>query len=286
MLNVPIGASTYLWAFPFGDARLDLAAHVAYLGFDVLEIAIDDPALVTSEAVKTAIRDAGLAVSVCGSFDDQRDVSHEDREMRRKGIDYLRTCIDIAEAVGSPHVAGPMYSAEGKARLLSEQARGQQWSWAVESLRHAADYAVERGIRLAIEPLNRFETDFLNTVEAGLCLCDRIDRANVGLLLDTFHMNIEEKSVGDAIRRCGDRVFHFHACENDRGTPGTGEVAWHAVFPALVDIGYAGQVVIESFTPESAELADGARMWRPLAGSSDELAIEGLAFLREHLGSK
>jgi D-psicose/D-tagatose/L-ribulose 3-epimerase len=272
-----------MWACPFGDHHLDLAAHVAGLGFDVLEIAIDDPSLVTSDAVVAAVASAGVTVSVCGSFDAERDVSHEDAEVRRKGINYLCTCIDIAEAVGSPHVAGPMFSAEGKARLLSDDDRCQQWSWAVESLREVADYADKCGVRLAIEPLNRFETDFVNTVEQGLDLCRRIGRDNVGLLLDTFHMNIEEKSMGDSIRRAGDRVFHFHACENDRGTPGTGGVPWDAVFAALRDIGYSGEAVIESFARESPDLASGARLWRPVAGSSDELASEGLAFLRERL---
>jgi D-psicose/D-tagatose/L-ribulose 3-epimerase len=284
-MSTPIGASTYLWAFPFGNANIDLVTHVAELGFDVFEAAIDDPEIVTGEAIAEATREAGMAVSVCGSFDDTRDVSHEDPVMRRKGIDYLRICTDIAETVGSPHVAGPMFSAEGKARLLSEQDRERQWSWAVESLREAAAYAADHGVRLAIEPLNRFETDFANTVDQGLRLCDRIDRENVGLLLDTFHMNIEEKSIGDAIRRAGDRVFHFHACENDRGAPGTGGIPWDEVFVALRDINYSGHAVIESFTRDSPELTEGARLWRPLAGSSDELATEGLAFLRSRLGA-
>jgi D-psicose/D-tagatose/L-ribulose 3-epimerase len=279
------GASTFIWESPFGDDKLHLAERVKDLGFDVLEICIEMPERVTAEAVHEAADAAGVGVSVCGAFGPDRDVSHEEPASRRLGIDYLKTCVDLAAAVGSPHVAGPMYSATGKTRLLSEAERERQRTWASESLREVAEYAGERGVSLAIEPLNRFETDFVNTVDQGLDLCTRIASDNVGLLLDTFHMNIEEKSAADAIRRAGDRLFHFHACENDRGTPGTGQVAWKEIAGALREIDYRGQVVIESFTPEIQEIARAVSMWRPLAASGDELAGEGLAFLRGTLDS-
>ena len=225
------GVSTFVWASPFSDERVhDLARHAKELDFDVLEVCIEDPALVTTEALLDAAREADVALSVCGAFGPDRDVSHESPERRSAGVAYLKTCIDIAAAVGSPHIAGPMFSATGKARLLPDAEREQQRVWAAESLREVADYAAARGVTLAIEPLNRFETDLVNTVEQGLDLCTRIDRDNVGLLLDTFHMNIEEKSIADGIRSAGDRVFHMHMCENDRGTPGTGHVEWGDVF--------------------------------------------------------
>ena len=275
------GVSTFVWASPFSDERVhDLARHAKELDFDVLEVCIEDPALVTTEALLDAAREADVALSVCGAFGPDRDVSHESPERRSAGVAYLKTCIDIAAAVGSPHVAGPMFSATGKARLLPDAEREQQRVWAAESLREVADYAAARGVTLAIEPLNRFETDLVNTVEQGLDLCTRIDRDNVGLLLDTFHMNIEEKSIADGIRSAGDRVFHMHMCENDRGTPGTGHVEWDDVFAALGSIGYEGQLVIESFTPAIEEIAKAVSLWRPLAPSEDELAGEGVAFLR------
>jgi len=279
---VRYGASSFIWVSPFGDDNVaDLARHVAELGFDVLEICIEDPGLVTGGAVRKAAEAAGVGVSVCGAFGPDRDLSHEDADMRRRGVDYLRTCIDLAAEVGSPHVAGPMYSAVGKTRLLPEEEREQQRGWAVESLRAAGEYAGERGVALAIEPLNRFETDLVNTVEQGLELCERIDLDNVGLLLDTFHMNIEEKSIPDAIRRAGGRLRHFHACENDRGAPGSGHVPWDDVATACRDIGYDGPVVIESFTAQVKSIARAAAIWRPLAVSQDELAEEGLRHLRK-----
>jgi D-psicose/D-tagatose/L-ribulose 3-epimerase len=281
-MSFSFGASTFIWTSPFSDEIADhVALHVKELGFDILEICVEDPAILSADGVGAAAEKADVGVSVCGAFGPQRDVSHEDPDIRRSGIDYLKTCVDLAAAAGSPHVAGPMFSATGKARLLPEEEREQQRTWAAESLREVAAYAGERSVRLAIEPLNRFETDLVNTVEQGLDLCDRISEVNVGLLLDTFHMNIEEKSLADAIVQAGDRVFHFHTCENDRGTPGSGHVEWQDVFAALERIGYDGALVIESFTPAIKQIARAVSMWRPLAASEDELAREGIAFLRE-----
>lgn len=279
------GASTFIWESPFGNDKMYLARHVADLGFDVLEVCIEDPGLVDASAIRQAAEEASVSISVCGAFGPDRDVSHEDPERRRAGIDYLKFCIGLAAEVGSADVIGPMYSATGKARLISEEERERQRRWAAEGLSEAADYAGERGVGLAIEPLNRFETDMVNTVEQGLDLCERIGQENVGLLLDTFHMNIEEKSIPDAIRTAGDRLRHFHSCENDRGAPGSGHVDWVATFEALSDVGYDGLVVIESFTPEIREIARAVSAWRPVANSGDELAREGLAFLKRNLAA-
>ncbi len=277
------GASTFIWESPFGDDKLFLAQRVADLGFDTLEICIEDPDLVTAAAVRRAAADAGISISVCGAFGPDRDVSHEDASRRQIGVDYLKVCIDLAAEVGASDVIGPMYSATGKTRLLPEAKREEQRLWAVESLRTAGEYAAELGVGLAIEPLNRFETDLINTVDQGLNLCKRIDLDSVGLLLDTFHMNIEERNIPDSIRAAGSGIRHFHACENDRGAPGSGHVDWGGVFTALQAIRYDGSVAIESFTPEIQEIARAVSAWRPVATSGDQLARDGLAFLKHHL---
>jgi D-psicose/D-tagatose/L-ribulose 3-epimerase len=280
------GASTFIWESPFGDDKLHLARHVADLGFDTLEICIEDPARVTASAVQQAAADASVSIAVCGAFGPDRDVSHENPARRRLGIDYLTACIDLASAVGAPNVIGPMYSATGKTRLLPDAEREQQRMWAAESLREVGEYAAAKGVGLAMEPLNRFETDLVNTVEQGLDLCERIGLDNVGLLLDTFHMNIEEKSIPDAIVAAGTRLRHFHACENDRGAPGSGHVEWDAVFAALAESGYEGLIVIESFTPEIQEIARAVSTWRPVAQSGDALAREGLTFLKQKAAAR
>jgi D-psicose/D-tagatose/L-ribulose 3-epimerase len=272
--------SSFVLASPFSNADTRHFEYVREIGFDVVEVCVEDPDLLSAETLIEAASAAGLDISVCGAFGANRDVSHEDPTKRVEGVRYLERCIDLAASVGSPHVAGPMYSATGKTRLLSAEQRERQRSWAVESLREVADYAAERNVRLAIEPLNRFETDLVNTIEQALSLCDHIGRNNVGLLVDTFHMNIEEKNIGEALIAAGPRVFHVQVSENDRGTPGSGHVPWDEVFEALDRIGYAGSIVIESFLPTVAEIARAVSLWRPVAASMDALAREGYAFLR------
>jgi D-psicose/D-tagatose/L-ribulose 3-epimerase len=177
-----------------------------------------------------------------------------------------------------------MYAPTGQTRMLQADERAAQRRRAAESLKATADYAGERGVRLAIEPLNRFETDLVNTVDQALELLEMIGAPNVGLLIDTFHMNIEEKHIGDAVRLAGGAVFHVQVSENDRGTPGSGHVPWDEFFAALDDIGYDGQIVVESFLPTVAEIARAVSLWRPVAPSMDSLAEDGLAFLHSSLG--
>ncbi|WP_066285204.1 sugar phosphate isomerase/epimerase family protein [Arthrobacter sp. B6] len=283
MSKYEFGVSTFILVSPFTDKDVDQFDVAKEMGYDLIEVCIEDPAVVSAEALKKASERTGLPVSICGAFGPDRDVSHEDPQKRRQGIDYLKLCVDIAQAVGSPHVAGPMYSATGKARLLPPEERQQQRQWAADSLREVADYASERGVTLAIEPLNRFETDLVNTVEQGLELCELIGRDNVGLMLDTFHMNIEEKNIGAAITAAGDKVFHFQVSENDRGTPGSGHVPWSETFDALKTINYQGSIVVESFLPTVEEIAKAVSLWRPVAPSMDALARDGLTFLRREL---
>ncbi len=286
-----LGLSTFTLASPFSDSdtfsdsHTDAFARTAAFGYDVIEVCIENPSLLTAEALNAAAAENGVQVGICGAFGPDRDLSHEDPERRRAGIDYVKLCVDLAAAVGSPHVAGPMYSATGKTRMLSPEGRAEQRLWAAESIRNVADYAGERGIRLAIEPLNRFETDLVNTTEQALELCELTGRANVGLLIDTFHMNIEEKSVGDAVRLAADRVFHVQVSENDRGTPGSGHVPWKEFFASLTDIDYTGQIVVESFLPTVAEIARAVSLWRPVAESMDVLAADSIQFLKHSLNT-
>jgi D-psicose/D-tagatose/L-ribulose 3-epimerase len=167
---------------------------------------------------------------------------------------------------------------------MGEEERARETALLVEVLASLAAYAEPRGVCLCVEPLNRFETSMLNLVSQAAEVVDRVGSPACGLLLDTFHMNIEERSLGEAISAAGPRLRHFHACENDRGAPGSGHVPWAEVARALRDVGYDGPVVIESFTSKVQSIARAAAIWRPLAESQDALARDGLAFLRRLLG--
>jgi D-psicose/D-tagatose/L-ribulose 3-epimerase len=274
------GASTFIWVSPFGTNTLDLLAKVKEIGFDTIEICVEQPETINTGAVRRRIDDLGLQALVCGAFGPDRDMSAEAPETREAAAQYLRTCIDIAAELGSPTVCGPMYAGVGATAMRDAQGRRAQWNRAVETLGPIADHAAAQGVKLALEPLNRFETDLVNTVDQGLQLVADIGRPNVGLLLDTFHMNIEEKSIPAAIRRAGPAIFEFHACSSDRGTPGEDHLPWPDIAGALAGTGYTGPIVIEAFTPQIKEIARAVSLWRPLAESEDALARNGLAHLR------
>ena len=278
------GASTFIWVSPFGIDTLELIGRVKDFGFDLIEICIEDPATIDTSRIREALDRAGLGVTVCGAFGPNRDMSAEDPAIRAAAAHYTRQCIDIAAALGSVSVVGPMYAGVGNTRMLDAEARRRQRERAVDSLKPVADHAAGQGIRLGLEPLNRFETDLVNTVDQGLELVVEIGRDNVGLLVDTFHMNIEEKDIPAAIRRAGPHIVEFHACSSDRGTPGEDHLPWPEIVAALDDVGYAGPVVIEAFTPKIREIARAVSLWRPLAESEDALARDGLAHLRRVFG--
>jgi D-psicose/D-tagatose/L-ribulose 3-epimerase len=275
-----IGASTFIWVSPFSGDTLDLINKVKTLGFDLIEICIEDPDTIDTNLIRHALDEARLGVTVCGAFGPNRDMSADDAGIRDDAMRYTRRCIDIAAALGSAVVVGPMYAGVGNTRMLEPAARRRQWAFAVESLARVAGHAAERGIKLALEPLNRFETDLVNTVEQALRLIADVGRDNVGLLLDTFHMNIEEKNIPDAIQRGGERIFAFHACSSDRGTPGEDHLPWIEIAAALRNAAFAGPIVIEAFTPKIKEIAKAVSLWRPLAESEDALARNGLRHLR------
>lgn len=278
------GVNTFIWESPLSTAHVGpLADKAAQLGCQVLELACEDPALIDFPRVRDVLAARGLEPIVCGAFGPGRDISSDDPANREGGIAYIRQLIDAAAVLGAGLVCGPMYSQTGKARLLPDEERRAERRRAAAALRELAGYAAERGVRLALEPLNRFETDMINTARQGMDFLAEVDHPAVGLHLDTFHMHIEEKNSADAVRLAGDRLYHFHACENDRGIPGTGQVAWEAIAAALKEIGYRGPVVIESFTPKVRTIAQAVCLWRPIAPDQDTIAREGLAFLRRLL---
>ena len=277
------GASTFIWVSPFSNDTFDLLTKVRNMGFDVLEVCVERSDVIDPYALKDAADEAGVGVLICGAFGPDRNISSEDADIRENGANYIKKCIDYANITGSELVSGPMYSAVGYTRLLTKDERLKQWSLATEQMKLLADYASQKGVKLALEPLNRFETDFINTVEQGLEFIDMIGYDNVGFLLDTFHMNIEEKSISGAIKMAGKSLFNFHACANDRGTPGEDHLPWADIADALKAINYDSYAVIESFTTEIKEIARAVSIWRPLAESQDILATNGLKFLKNNI---
>jgi D-psicose/D-tagatose/L-ribulose 3-epimerase len=276
------GANTQIWVAPFSQKDLPLIDRVAELGFDMIELgyASVEPPFNVAE-VKKRLAANGLTVGVCSFLSADHDIANADPAVRKCGIAYMQALIATVAALGGQILSGPLYAELFRARYLPADERAREWEWSINSLREIGRSASAHGVTIALEPLNRFETDFLNLAENGVRLSEDVGVSSVGLLLDTFHMGIEEKNQGDAIRRAGKHLKHFHTCENDRGTPGTGQVAWTEVRDALRDIKYDAAVVIEGFNPDVVDLANGARIWRPMAPTPDRLAGDGVKFLKK-----
>jgi len=275
------GVNTFVWVSPCTTAAVaELAPKVKGMGFDILEISCEQPDLIDVNQVNKELKKNGLSPIVCGAFGPDRNICSSDSQVVENAKNYIRWLIDTALILGSPVVCGPLYSSVGKEHLDSADARQMEWNRSVSGIREMAEYAKPKGICLALETLNRFETDLLNVVSQGIEFIDQTGMDNVGFHLDTFHMHLEEKHSGDAIRLANKKLFHFHACENDRGVPGTGQVHWNDVARALKDINYAGPVVIESFTSQVKEIARAVCIWREIAPSQDAIASQGLKFLR------
>jgi D-psicose/D-tagatose/L-ribulose 3-epimerase len=278
-----IGASTWLWTSPLTTASAEkLLPHIAQLGFKAVELPLEDPALIDAQRVNRLARDLGLAVSVCGVFGPGRDLTHADARVRRATQDYLETCFDFAVTVGSPTVCGPLYAEVGKRRQLPEAERRAEWQLAVAGVREACEVAAGRNLRIAIEPLNRFETDLVHTAADAVRMARDVDHPAVGVMIDSFHMTIEEDDLERAVLAAGPLLLHVQVSENQRGIPGTGLTDWEALARGLRAVGYRGMVIIESFTPENRDLAGAVCIWKRRAADQDTFAREGLRFLQKH----
>lgn len=275
------GMNSLAWQSPFSDP-FGMFEKAKKYGCDIFEIAVEDFSTIDIDDVNAAKEKFGLETpTICGAFGETRDVSADEPEYRAGGLQYLKDMADFAQKIGCKVIAGPIYSAVGKARQIPDEQRRKAWDWATENLKEAADYAGERGVSLAVEPLNRFETDFINIVEQGLELIERIGRPNMGFLLDSFHMNVEESNIPAAIRSAKGKILDFHACANNRGTPGEDNFNWPEIMRALRDAEYDDYMLIESFTPDCVEIAKAASVWRPFAESPEAIAENGIPFLKK-----
>lgn len=277
------GVNTWVWTAPLTEKELEeIAPAVAKMGFDHIEIPMDDPKDLDFAKCKQIIENAGIdSVSFCAAMGPDRDLIDPDPKVRQNGVDYLKACMDGLAIMGGKNFVGPFYSAVGRTWQQTAEERENDMQILVEILRDLSEYAAGKGIVLGVEPLNRFETSFITTAEQVIELVDRVDHPACKVMLDTFHMNIEEDSMGDAIRAVGSRLIQVHSNENNRGTPGKGHVPWQEVAQALKDINFDGVFVIESFTNKVKSIARAAAIWRPLAPSQDALAADGVVFLKE-----
>lgn len=278
------GVNAWVWVSPCTTEELAaLAPKVKSMGFDILEVPLEGTFDLDYAVGAQILNDNGLTGTMCAAMGPDRDLIHEDAKIRENGMNYIRHCIDAAHTLQIINIVGPIYSAVGRVWQQSASEHARDLDLLVKNLGELSAYAQDQGVVLCIEPLNRFETSFINLATQAIEVIDRVDSPSCKIMLDTFHMNIEEKSLGAAIRMTGSRLAHFHACENDRGAPGSGNVTWPEVAQALRDIHYNGPVVIESFTSKVKSIARAAAIWRLFERSQDILAENGLEFLKKLL---
>jgi D-psicose/D-tagatose/L-ribulose 3-epimerase len=204
-------------------------------------------------------------------------------KQQQTGLDYLSRLLDQMVILNCRSLIGPVYSAVGRADAVPPDEYRRQWKMVVKNLKTLCRHAKQRNKLICLEPLNRFETDFINTCEQALKMVEDVGSPALKLLLDTFHMNIEEKSSAAAIRKAGRHLGHVHGCGSDRGTPGNDHIDWKSIARALKDIGYNDDVVIESFTPDVKVIARAAAIWRRIEPTREEIAVKGVKFLRKTL---
>ncbi|MFI7025471.1 sugar phosphate isomerase/epimerase family protein [Micromonospora sp. NPDC049900] len=280
-----IGVNPWVWTSPVDDAALTaLVPRIAGFGFDTVELPIEQPGDWDPVRTRDLLAAHGLsAAGVCAVTPPGRDLVDAAPAVVAATVAYLKGCVDSAAAVGAPSVGGPVYASVGRTWRMSAAERAACYADFRRALAPVAEYAGTRGVSIGVEALNRYETSVVNTIDQAVDLIDGLP-SNVGLMIDTYHMNIEEADPYGALAVAGPYIKHVQVSGTNRGAPGSDHLDWPRLFAVLAGTGYRGAVCIESFTAENETIATAASIWRPLAPSPDRLALDGLAYLRGLLG--
>jgi D-psicose/D-tagatose/L-ribulose 3-epimerase len=274
-----IGIHQHVYTSRLNDQNLEILDLIRDIGFDSVDFNVRNMDIGFAKTIRKKTDKLGIIPTAGGSLPKSKVILSEKKEKRREAIDYMKELIRKTSEIGAELYHGLIYATGGI--FTGKGPEEREVEYAVEGLKEAAVYAKKYGVSLCLEPANRYETYMLNTVSDSLKMLCKIDEPNVGLLLDSYHMNIEEKNMYGSIVSAKDKLFHFHVNENDRGIPGTGHIPWDDVFKALKDINYKGIAAIESFVDSSIDIASLVAVWRRLAPSADTLAKEGYRFIKD-----
>ncbi|MCG8585356.1 MAG: sugar phosphate isomerase/epimerase [Pirellulales bacterium] len=278
------GMNLLLWTGDVGDDHLPVIKMLKEIGYDAVELPMFAPDEAKYAALGKQLDDLGLertAVTIRG--EDDNPIS-PDPAVRAKGVELTKATLDSCAAAGCTHLVGPYHSAIGV--FSGAGPTEDEWKWGVDSMREVAEHAATLDIMLGVECLNRFETYLLNTHADSARFAREVDHPNCRIMYDTFHANIEEKSPRDAIVNNADMICHVHISENDRSTPGTGGIAWDENFDALHEIGYDGTLMIEAFGLALPEIAAATKIWRRMFETEEQLARDGLAFMKAEVAKR
>jgi D-psicose/D-tagatose/L-ribulose 3-epimerase len=278
------GVNTFIWSAAFGPSEFGLLPVIKQAGFDGVEVPLFRPAEFAASSIRKANEAHGLECNACTVLVDGLSLISSSADVRRRTRVHLEDIAKVAAEAGIRIVAGPLYSPVGY--LPGRRRTSDEWKWAVEGFQSIGDTLAANGVIFAIEPLNRFETYFLNTASDAAALAEQIGHPNIGILFDTFHANIEEKNIAAGYRTVGPYLKHVHTCENDRGIPGSGHVEWKQVFEALRSLNYDGWLTIESFGFALGDLSAAAAIWRDIEQTPESIAFEGVKFLKKSVAGQ
>ncbi len=275
------GMDLLLWTDVLTDEHLPLIDQLKEIGYDTIEFPLFEIDVDKYAAWGKRFDDAGLSrtsTTVRGA--DDNPIS-SDAAIRRKGVENNKGVLDCCQAAGCETLAGPFF--QGLGVFSGAGPTEDEWKWAVESMQEVAEHAETCGVTLAIEPLNRFECYLLNTAADAARFCNDVNHPRCKAMFDTFHSHIEEKNIPDAIRAVADHLVHVHISENDRSTPGSGNVRWDEAFDTLKEVGYDNLLVVEAFGLALEKLVAATKIWRPMYESEIQLATDGLKFMKEQV---
>ena len=274
------GVHLALWMKRWEDDVVPYIEEAARIGFDGVELSLLGMTEANIARIRRALDETGLELTCTTGLGLDSDVSSEDAEVRRAGQAYLAWAVETASALGGSLLSGVLYAPWGE--RVAER-REERWQRSVEALRQVAPLAEVNGVTLGLEAINRYETDLVTTAALATRMAEEIAHPNVGVLLDTYHMNIEERNIAKALHATGDRLVHLHIVENDRGVPGSGHIPWGSVTEALKRLPYRGWATLEMFVQPDLAVSSDLAIWRPIEPDPSEAARRGLAFLRERL---
>jgi len=275
------GMNMLLWTTDVVEAHYPLLDEIKGYGYDGVEIPLFDLELEKFKALGKKLDDIGLERSAVTVGSPEANPISPEASIRAAAVDRLKQAIDICEALDVQHLCGPFHSALGE--FSGSGPTEDEWNWGKETLANAADYAQQAGVTLVLEYLNRFECYYLNCAADTSRLCREVNHPHLKMMYDTFHANIEEKDIAEAIRGCADQVVHVHISENDRSTPGEGHVDWNTSFATLKEVGYDGWMVVEAFGLALPDLAAATKIWRKMFPTEEHLAKNALAFMKQNV---
>ncbi len=272
------GMNMLLWTSDVDESHYPLLEQIKSWGFDGVEVPMFDLDEAKFKALGAKLDELGLgrtAVTVCNV---EANPISDSSEIREAGLNHLKQAVDMCAASGATHLCGPIHSALGE--FTGSGPTEAEWNHGRDTLRQAAEYAQANNVTLVVEYLNRFECYFLNCAADASRFVREVDHPNLRMMYDTFHANIEEADIAEAIRTCANETVHVHISENNRGTPGAGSIDWDANFNTLKEVGYDGWMTIEAFGLSLPDLAAATKIWRRMYDSEEQLARDGLAFMK------